>query len=205
MPQPKPWRWRAYGWPGQCGTVWPGDRTLHKYWIRPQKRLELCKSRPYARGHHTTRTCTLFPLALLVAGETPALASPTSGISHQPSPPMLLLLLGSELLLIALVSTPALLLLSPNSIVSLLLRLLPGAPIPLLSLRLLHGAPILLLLLRLLPGTTKPLLRLLLLSGVINPLLGLLLSGAAQPPAPNVRSGEQPRCRTCGYLMRTIH
>ena len=65
-------RRRAYGWAGQCGTAWSGDRTIHKYCTRPQKRLELCKSRPYARGHHTARTYTLLPLVLLTAGETPA-------------------------------------------------------------------------------------------------------------------------------------
>ena len=75
---------------------------------------------------------------------------------------MLVLLLGSGVLPVALVSTSALLLLSPYSILSLLPRLLPFAP---MLLRVVPYAPVLLLYLRLLPGVPTLLLSLRLLPG----------------------------------------
>ena len=44
----------------------------YKYRTPGQTRSAICKSRPYARGHHTARTCAHPPLALLVADEIPA-------------------------------------------------------------------------------------------------------------------------------------
>ena len=54
------------------GTAWTCDRMRRKYRMPPQKRSALCKSRPYARGHHTACTCTLSPRCALCS----ALLSP---------------------------------------------------------------------------------------------------------------------------------
>ena len=62
-------RWRACG---QRGTTSTCGCMRHKYRTPPQKRSGLCKSRPYARRHHTARICSRPSSVLLVAQESSA-------------------------------------------------------------------------------------------------------------------------------------